>query len=423
MLYTQAQINFVASKIEARIEPWYSAGNNLIQVVNSYANRQHAATEDFHTPPFYGDSDENFDAKSGLTLDAHAAHANALAYALTGNETYAQKAIYFLNAWSTVNKTITENDSAGNATGTVLTASNLMPGVLIAADLLMGHDIWTTSDKAQFKTWIQQVMLPCANSIKGKSNNWGDWGVFAAASSYHLLGDKEKLLTEINRMKTRIDIHQDDDGSMPQETRRGVNGLWYTYFALTPITLSAQLAYNTTGQDLFNYTSENGKSIKKALDYLKYYHLHKSEWPWYPMTDSPTTKDAPSDLFEAMNNFYNREYESLVSPFRPVKGGYKGSRKSHTGWEFPTLMNTYPDASTSDKHSQIDGKTFVYPNPATNIVIVPGYNSPYLNVYDIAGRFIDLLPTVNPNVYDVSFLLSGLYFLHVNNKTIKLMKH
>lgn len=350
LLYTQEQINYVASKVNERASTWYSAYTRLISIADSYADREHTASEDFHTPAYYDGKDENILAKEGLALDSHAAHANALAFALTGKEEYGRKAIYFLNAWASINKTVTEIDSQGEATGTVLTFSNLIPNFLTAADLLFGHAVWPEEDKAAFKSWVEEVILPNVSSIKTKSNNWGDWGTFATAASYHILGNRTGLLNEVERMKTRIDTHQNADGSMPQETRRETNGLWYTYFALTPMTLSAQLAFNTTAVDLFSWVSPNGKSIQKALDYLEYYELHKSEWPWHPLSNSAPTKDAPSDLFEAMNDFYNKKYNDFVKSFRPVVGGYKGTRVSHMGWSFPTLMkmenrtlSKYPD--------------------------------------------------------------------------------
>ncbi|MEA4935333.1 MAG: alginate lyase family protein [Paludibacter sp.] len=350
LLYTQDQINFVVDQINRRSSPWYPAYTKLISIADSYANREHTATADFHTPPFYDDKDENINAKNGLASDSHAAHANALAYALNGDEKYARKAIYFLNAWSTINRTITENDVNGEATGTVLTASGLMSGFLIAADLLSGQNIWPNEDQIKFRAYVQNILLPAVSSIKGKSNNWGDWGTYATAASYHILGKKAELKNETERMKVRIDKYQNEDGSMPQETRREGNGIWYTYFALTPMTLGAQLAFNTVGTDLFHYESPNGKKIEKALNYLEYYENHKSEWPWYQMKDSAPDKDAPSDLFEAMNDFYNNRYDAFVKSFRPVLGGYKGTRVSHTGWSFPTLMkmpnrkpSQYPD--------------------------------------------------------------------------------
>ena len=276
--HTQAQIEFVAGQINKKEEPWKSAYNKLIELADSYQDREHEAVADFHTPAFYDGQDENIDAKQGLALDCHAAYANALAYALTGNEKYGNKAIYFLNAWATINTTITENDKDGNATGTVLTAANLISQMMIAADLLLGQEIWTVAEKTAFKTWIQTVALPQSfRLIRTKSNNWGDWGLFATAMAYHILEVNDKVKEELDRIPARLPKCISADGAMPNETRREANGLWYTYYALTPITLSAQLAYNTIGVNLFTWQSGE-KSLKKALDYLLYYELHRTEW-------------------------------------------------------------------------------------------------------------------------------------------------
>lgn len=422
IIYTQTQIDLVALKIQENEESYVLAYEDLIRVAESYSNRTHTATSDFHTPPFYDDQDENVQAKEGLAIDAHAAHTNALAYALSGETKYAQKAIYFLNAWASIHKTITENDVQGEATGTVLTASNLMSGFLIAADLLLGQAIWSENEKTIFKLWVKQVFLPTASSIKTKSNNWGDWGTFGTASSYHILKDQTKLSLEIERMKARIDKHQDADGSMPQETRREANGLWYTYFTLVPVTLLAQLAYNTTGEDMFHYESTNGKKIQKALDYLYYYIYHKSEWPWYSMKDSAPGRDAPCDLFEAMNPYYNNQYESYPSSFRPVKGGYKGSRVSHLGWSFPTLMKTTDDFVNTDKKNIAIPIQTAYYNPAQQKIIFMNEvkNLPCF-LFDAHGKMVRKNYT-NDQYMDISDMSTGFYFLKIAGEILKIIK-
>ncbi|MEA4935331.1 MAG: alginate lyase family protein [Paludibacter sp.] len=422
IIYTQKQIDLVALKIQKNELPYTSAYEDLIRVADSYSNRTHTATSDFHTPPYYDDQAENAQAKEGLALDAHAAHTNALAYALSGETKYAQKAIYFLNAWASIHKTITENDVQGEATGTVLTASNLMSGFLIAADLLLGQAIWSENEKTIFKLWVQQVFLPAASSIKTKTNNWGDWGTFGTASSYHILKDQTKLLLEIERMKARIDKYQDADGFMPQEIRREANGLWYTYFALVPVTLSAQLAYNTTGEDLFHYESANGKKIQKALNCLYYYIFHKSEWPWYPMKDSAPGRDAPCDLFEAMNPYYNNQYETYTSSFRPVKGDYKGSRVSHLGWSFPTLMKTTDDLVNTDKKNIAISSQIAYYNPIQEKIIFMNEvkNLPCF-LFDAYGKMVKKNNT-SDQYMDISDMPTGYYFLKVAGQILKIIR-
>jgi len=42
--------------------------------------------------------------------------------------------------------------------------------------------------------------------------------------------------------------------------------MWYTYFALAPMTVAAMVARNASGVDLFSYVSPRGSSIRLALD-------------------------------------------------------------------------------------------------------------------------------------------------------------
>lgn len=336
--YTQENIEYVAGQINKQEEPWKGAYEKLIEIANSYQNREHQAVEDYHTSAFHDNPEDNIEAREGLTLDSYAAYSNALAYALTGEEKYGNKAIYFLNAWAATNKSITENDSEGNATGTSVGAANLISEMMIAADLLLGHDIWSEEDKTAFINWVRYTALPIFRSIYTKANNWGDWGTFATAMTYHILGLNNMVKDQADRVATRLSKSVSADGSMPQEVRREGNGLWYTYYALTPITMSAQLLYNTVEVDIFSWSSGE-KSLKKALDYLHYYELNRMEWPhWTFTTNKERTKDAPTDLFEAMNDYYNDEYKEFTTGFQPVLGGYKGNRISHFGWNFATLM-------------------------------------------------------------------------------------
>jgi hypothetical protein len=137
-----------------------------------------------------------------------------------------------------------------------------------------------------------------------------------------------------------------EDGHMPQETRRGANSLWYTYFSLSPITASAWVVYNATGENLF--ALQKGQvSIKKALDYLMYYNLHPDEWKWYQHPVHGTWQSNfsdldlktyhsfwPANLLEAMSCvFEEKNYVSYVNPFRPLS-----YEQHHFAWVFTTLM-------------------------------------------------------------------------------------
>ncbi|MBD1425739.1 alginate lyase family protein [Sphingobacterium arenae] len=333
LLHTQDQLTFVRGKVDGGLEPWSSAYDDFIDKADAFKTISHHATDTVYVPKYYEDTPGHRAAKAGILSDGHGAYTTALAFSLTGDTSYAEKAIYFLNAWAQTNVAISHADDSR------LIAAYGMAGLLAAADLLMGHTVWPTIDKNQFKVWLEDVYVPAVATTKAWTDNKGDWGTFAVAASYHLLEDDTKLTFEINRVKLRMDKNIASDGHMPKEVLRGVNGLWYTYFALTPITMTAQLALNRDQDDIFNFVPDTAGTLKQALDYLHYYVQHKDEWPHYPMgAGGPQDDDWPVDLLEAMNDFYDDEYETFVSGHRPIKGGYDGTTITHSGWFYPTLM-------------------------------------------------------------------------------------
>ena len=333
IMHTQADMQFVRDKIDAYSQPWYEAYQSLQGKAKAFLTQATHAIETIYIPGYYEDQSEFATAKAGITNDSHAAYTCALAYSLGTGEKYGRKAIEILDAWAATNTSISNEDDSP------LVAAYSMFGLLSAADLLMGHDLWPDEGKTAFRRWLNDVYIPAMAKIKNKANNWGDWGTLAIAASYHLTGNAQAFAGERTRIRERIGAAIMNDGHMPLEVARGNNGPWYTYFALTPMTLSARMVLNISGENLFNHMATNGGSLKKALDYLYYYTQHKDEWPHFDLEVSgPQNGDWPIDLFEAMNDVYNDRYDELVSGFRPVTGGYKKGKATHSAWFYPTLM-------------------------------------------------------------------------------------
>jgi hypothetical protein len=85
--------------------------------------------------------------------------------------------------------------------------------------------------------------------------------------------------------------------------------MWYTYFALAPLTGAAAIALDATGQDLYNrlYPSENELVL-------------------------PTPTGWPGNLYEAMLPIYREPaWDAWLAPHRPIRGG--------RAWIYPTLLN------------------------------------------------------------------------------------
>ena len=214
------------------------------------------------------------------------AYVSAIAYALTGTDSYANKTIEILNSWA-----YTNTDLGGDDSTLVMTYAGI--GFIQAAELVSHFSGWNEADKSQFKSWVSNVFLQkAADAIKNRTNNWGAWGVYGGHQRYHYLDDSEHVRGEIERIKSKIDSQIALNGSISEEAGRGARGLSYTYFYLSPLTAAAQVALEAEGVDLFSWISPRGKTIKKALDYLLYYTQHPSQWPYYTNPNIPSAAEA-----------------------------------------------------------------------------------------------------------------------------------
>ena len=171
------------------------------------------------------------------------------------------------------------------------------------------------------------------NEIRIHKNNWADWGRFGSLLAASLLDDKEEVARNVQLIKSDLFVKIAEDGHMPEEVVRGNNGIWYTYFSLAPMTAACWLVYNLTGENLFVW-EHNGASLKKALDYMLYFHQHPSEWKWDTQSNLGTHETWPDNLLEAMAGIYNdASYLQYVESSRPHIYSLH-----HFAWSFPTLM-------------------------------------------------------------------------------------
>lgn len=329
-VHTQAQFTEIKQKITSSEQPYLSSYNTLITKANEALNLVPSPVQSFVVPGIYVDPNGHNAAKEPLNNDAYAAYRLALAYRLDAPNkiSYANKAIEILNAWASTNTFIGGDDSP-------LVMSNTGVCLIYAADMLYDYTGWSTTDKNQFMTWTQNVFRVSTNGIRGRVNNWSDWGVLASLEASYVLGDEAGIQENILFLKNNIDSQIGSDGTMPEETRRGDKGLWYTYFSLAPMTQACQIVLNVTGENIYTYVSPNGKTIKAALDYLFIYAQNPSAWPYGTQSSLPSPSNWPGNLFEAMANVYNdTSYFNWISASRPIV--YSGSGRG--AWSYSTLF-------------------------------------------------------------------------------------
>jgi hypothetical protein len=329
-MHPKQQIEFVKKQIAQRKEPFLSAYKQLLLKVDSILNVQHHALEDFNVPGFYVEPKVHRANSQSLQQDGFAAYSSALAWQLSGKSAYAEKALYFLNAWGRINNRYSNFDGP-------LVMSYSGTSMVMAGELMHNYRSWKKEDRVRFTNWVSGVYRKAANEIRYRKNNWADWGRLGSMLADYYLNDTADMAENIRLIKSDLFEKIADDGHMPEETRREKNGIWYTYFSLAPITAACWVGYNATGENLFVLT-EGDRSIRKALDYLLYYQQHPAEWKWFkdPNTGSAAAATGfwPSNLFEAMYGVYKDEsYRSFTEAYRPIF-----YEKHHFAWTFPSLM-------------------------------------------------------------------------------------
>ena len=335
-LHTQHQVEEARGKIAASEEPWASAYTALMEQANQNLGKASEAVADFNVPGFYQDPDGHRNALRTLAQDAWVAYSCAMAYRLTPDGDglpYADKALEVLDAWATTNQKASGYDGS-------LVMAYAGVGLLFAAELMTDYDAWSVAQRELFNQWTRTVFLPVCRGIVDRENNWGDWALLGSITAHAYLGELDAVDADIAHLRRKIEGAIHPDGSMPHETRRGKRGIWYTYFALAPLTAACQVAANARSVDLFNYKGANGVGVKDALDYLFHYCEHPEEWPHHTEDDlaHPRKNHWPGNLFEAMSGVYGeRRYGDWVNDARPVFiFGH------HYAWAAPTLLRTAP---------------------------------------------------------------------------------
>ena len=220
----------------------------------------------------------------------------SLAWYLSGNEAYAQRAVellrvFFLDKATRMNPNLNyaqvargHNGNRGRSYG-VLDAYSIV-GMLDAL-LLLEHgqaSALTRRDCKEMRAWVSRLLRWMQESEQGRKERAGgnNHGVccdvmLAAFSLY--VGDMEKAREVISEVpQRRIDTQIAPDGSQPQELRRTLS-FHYSIYNLNFFADLCMLAHRV-GVNLEDYVSTDGRSLYQALNFLSPY-MGKSveEWP------------------------------------------------------------------------------------------------------------------------------------------------
>ncbi|RNJ52350.1 hypothetical protein D7B24_003848 [Verticillium nonalfalfae] len=354
ILIDEAQAELIRTKVSQSAAPWAPAYTSML--AHPYASK--TAPEPVSTvecgsysTPDVGCSDER--------EDAMVTYLNALAWTVTGTQTYANKAITFMDSWASTIK-------AHNNTNSPLQSGWVASTWARAAELIRYSDAgWSAASITKFEGMLRNVYLPLVKN--GAPNYMGNWDLVMAEAAIFIgvfLDDQTIYDAGMTKFLNRVPayVYLESDGDLPKtapgdtttSTQAGIVTYWqgqsvfnvsglsqetcrdfeHTGYGLASIGHVAETS-RIQGRDLFN--EETGTRLRYALEFHSKYHLGEPKPTWLcpgktlSLYFGPVTEVSFRALSGRLG--YDMPYtEELTLNQRPA-----GTNKLFVGWE--TLTN------------------------------------------------------------------------------------
>ncbi len=216
----------------------------------------------------------------------------ASAYKLTGDDKYVRHALVHLNAWFIDSRTMM-NPSLnyaqaikGISTGRGIGIIDTIHLIEVAQGTLVMKES-KAMDKRSYASvinWFSDYIKWLKASKNGQDeraakNNHGVCWVMQVASFAKLCEDEATMEECRTRYKTVLLPGQMAvNGSFPLELAR-TKPYGYSIFNLDAMAVICQIV-STQGDNLWQYTTNDGKSVKKGIEYLYPYVKNKNSWPF-----------------------------------------------------------------------------------------------------------------------------------------------
>ena len=234
----------------------------------------------------------------------------ALAYYFSGDEKYATKAAEFLRAWFLEPATRMNPHfqyaqavpGVNTGRGIGLIESRGLTQLVDAVGLLADSKSWTEADRRGLEKWFAEFLRWMRESGNGRDeaaakNNHGTYYDMQVASFAMFLRQWEFATNVLQQAKAkRIAVQIEPDGQQPLELAR--TKAWsYSTANLSGLMSLAKLG-ECVDVDLWHYQTPDGRSIRKAFDFLTPFALREKEWSyqqlggWSPEGFAPLARQA-----------------------------------------------------------------------------------------------------------------------------------
>src|SRR5258708_3939524 len=247
----------------------------------------------------------------------------ALGFYLTGNETYATRAVLLLRTWfldpaTRMNPNLNFGQGIPGITtgrGTGIIDSRGLTDVTDAVGLLAGSKSWTANDQkgmekwfADYLAWLQQNPIGLDEAKDG--NHHGTFYDVQVADFALFVGKTELARDVLQQARQKRLVRQVmPDGSQPLEYER-TRGFSYSVMNLDGLMELAELGKHVDVQ-LWSFKTEDGRSIRHALDFLLPFAQGDKKWEHQQITDFKPQELVPL-LLKGAIQFGAHDYEKAA---------------------------------------------------------------------------------------------------------------
>lgn len=342
----RTHLEAIAQKARAGQEPWAAAYKQLIVAADQALSqaplsvRHNGGSPHFRQDAVYlegrdGVRNQEANCRNGQTANllSRTCLDLTLAWRLTGQPRYADRALELIHVWCINQNTlmfptggVVDAWTPGAGFGGDIIVFAAFQDLFLAGYLLGDYPGWGLEAHAAVKRWVKAMIDPQRELMfyEGREmyNNWEDARLLYLAKGALMLDDLDLLSYVFQRWRHTLAIKMTDQGELPRETMR-TRSMHYTLFALNSTVQIAEIA-RQMGVELYDYTV-NGKCLKKAVDYAAHYLLHMAEWP-FEMIEPMSAESGETRLVGLFEPVYahwgDRQYLEVIQAYggRPQPG-------------------------------------------------------------------------------------------------------
>jgi hypothetical protein len=330
----QSEINQIKANISASYEPWKSAHTKFMQDANwSLTNVPLMSVVDngggniFLSDPPYTQGQDGINNPESDRHDWDVAIRSSdtifklgLAYQLTNDEKYANRALEHIRHWY-INPETRVDPGIGNIRNQIDVYTSL-PQAFYGIDLLWNYPGFTQSEKTTIQNWAKlelKFVQELANNdqyMRGYGhNNWENARIAYQMVLAHFATDQTAFLDAVERWKD-MTRHINESNLLTGELGRTLS-LTYSMMATSAINRGAEIARHN-GIDLYSYRNSQGKGLQNVFDAHAPYLLNPSSWPFEQIT---TYQGIYVHSYEIAYTRYKKDsYKNVIEHFgRPIR--------------------------------------------------------------------------------------------------------